>query len=63
MQKRRAQTEARISIVRNGFIGNPGTGRSFAQRRMDTAWAIFTHNVWVVARMPEKEEQELLKTG
>jgi len=63
MQKRRAQTEARISIVKNGFIGNPGTGRSFAQRRMDTAWAIFTHNVWVVARMPEKEEQELLKTG
>ena len=63
MQKRRAQTEARISIVRNGFIGNPGAGRSFGQRRMDTAWAIFTHNVWVVARMPEKEEQELLKTG
>ena len=63
MQKRRAQTEARISIVRNGFIGNPGTGRSFGQRRMDTAWAIFTHNVWVVARMPKKEEQELLKTG
>jgi len=63
MQKRRGQTEARISIVRNGFIGNPGTGRSFAQRRMDTAWAIFTHNVWGVARMPEKEEQELLKTG
>ena len=63
MQKRRGQTEGRISIVRNGFIGNPGAGRSFGQRRMDTAWAILTHNVWVVARMPEKEGQELLKTG
>lgn len=62
MQKRRAQTEARISILRNGFIGNPGNGRSFRQRAMDTAWAILTHDLWVVARLPEKQ-LELAKAG
>lgn len=62
MQKRRAQTEARISILRNGFIGNPGNGRSFRQRSMDTAWAVLTHDLWVVARQPERE-QELAKAG
>jgi len=62
-QKRRAQTEGRISILKNRFIGNPASGRSFEQRQMDVGWAVFSHNLWVVARMPEKEEQELLKTG
>jgi hypothetical protein len=61
MQKRRAQTEGRISILKNGFIGNPASGRSFEQRRMDAGWAVFSHNLWVLSRMPE--EEKLLKTG
>jgi hypothetical protein len=63
MQKRRAQTEGRISIVRNGFVGNPASGKSFDQRERDLAWAIFSHNLWVLARLPEAEEDGLLKTG
>jgi len=63
MQKRRAQTEGRISIVRNGFVGNPASGKSFAQRERDLAWAVFSHNLWVLARLPEAEEDGLLKTG
>jgi hypothetical protein len=63
MQKRRAQTEGRIAIVRNGFVGNPASGKSFEQRRRDLAWAVFSHNLWVLARLPEAEEDGLLKTG
>ena len=63
MQKRRAQTEGRISIVRNGFVGNPASGKSFEQRERDLAWAVFSHNLWVLARLPEAKEDELLKTG
>jgi len=61
LQKRRAQTEARISILKNRFIRNPASGRSFDQRRMDVGWAVLSHNLWVLARMPE--EKKLLKTG
>ena len=63
MQKRRAQTEGRIAIVRNGFVGNPASGKSFEQRERDLAWAVFSHNLWVLARLPEAKEDELLKTG
>jgi len=63
MQKRRAQTEGRIAIVRNGFVGNPASGKSFEQRERDLAWAVFSHNLWVLARLPEAEEDGLLKTG
>ena len=63
LQKRRAQTEGRIAIVRNGFVGNPASGKSFEQRERDLAWAVLTHNLWVLARLPEAQEDELLKTG
>jgi hypothetical protein len=63
LQKRRAQTEGRIAIVRNGFVGNPASGKSFEQRERDLAWAVFSHNLWVLARLPEAQEDELLKTG
>ncbi len=63
LQKRRAQTEGRIAIVRNGFVGNPASGKSFEQRGRDLAWAVFTHNLWVLARLPGAEEDELLKAG
>ncbi len=65
MQKRRSQTEARISILRNGFIGNPSSGRSFEQRSKDVAWAVLTHNLWVLARLPVEEvkKEKLKKAG
>ena len=33
------------------------------QRERDLAWAVFSHNLWVLARLPEAEEDGLLKTG
>lgn len=63
LQKRRAQTEGRIAIVRNGFVGNPASGKSFEQRERDLSWAVFAHNLWALARLPDAQEDELLKTG
>lgn len=50
-QKRRAQTEARVAIVKNCFIGNPAGSRVFEYRLRQTAWAILAHNLRVLARL------------
>jgi len=51
-QKRRGQTEARIGILKNGFLGNPLKSKGFASRQMSVAWAVLAHNLWVIARLP-----------
>jgi hypothetical protein len=50
-QRRRAQTEGRVAIVKNGFIGNPVASRDFGYREKGVAWAILTHNLWLLARL------------
>lgn len=55
-QTRRAQTEARIAIFKNGFLGRPMRSKGFAHRKNRVAWAVLTHNLWVIARMPMAEE-------
>jgi hypothetical protein len=50
--KRRGGTEARIAIFKNVFLGNPAAGRSMAARERACGWAVLTHNLWVLARLP-----------
>lgn len=50
-QRRRAQTEGRVAIVKNGFIGNPAASRDFGYREKGVAWAILAHNLWLLARL------------
>ncbi len=57
-QKRRAQTEGRIGIVKNSFLGNPSKGKSFNSRNLSTAWSVLSHNLWVLARLPDIESQK-----
>ncbi|MCF6335415.1 MAG: hypothetical protein L3J12_06715 [Spirochaetales bacterium] len=57
-QKRRAQTEGRIGIVKNSFLGNPSKGKSFNSRNLSTAWSVLSHNLWVLARLPEADVGE-----
>jgi hypothetical protein len=51
LQRRRAQTEARIGILKANFLGDriPTKGH-LAQQRF-VAWATLAHNVWVLARL------------
>jgi len=49
-QKRRAQTEARISILKHRFIGPTIPAKGIKRQKKHVAWSILTHNLWVIAR-------------
>ena len=51
LQRRRAQTEARIGILKRGFLGRPMRARGFEHRELALAWGVLTHNLWVLARL------------
>jgi len=51
-QKRRAQTEARIAIFKREFLGRPLRSKGFDHRELITTWAVFIHDLWMIARRP-----------
>lgn len=51
LQRRRAQTEARIGILKQGFLGRPMRAKGFAHRELALAWGVLTHNLWMLARL------------
>ncbi len=57
MQKRRSQTEARISIFKNGFLGSPLLSKGHANQAREVAWNVLTHNLWVMARRPKSKAE------
>lgn len=58
IQKRRSQTEGRIGIFKNQFLGKPLRVKGLLHRERAVAWAVFTHNLWVIARLPQAEEKQ-----
>ena len=52
LQKRRSQTEARIGIFKNGFLGSPLLSKGHANQEREAAWNVLAHNLWVIARLP-----------
>ena len=63
MQKRRSQTEARISIFKNGFLGGTLLSKGYANQNREIAWSVLTHNLWVIARLPKREARALAKAS
>jgi hypothetical protein len=57
MQRRRAQTEGRIGIFKNGFLGRPMRAKGFAHRELALAWGVLTHNSWMLARMSKSHKK------
>lgn len=55
LQRRRAQTEGRIGILKNQFLGRPLRAKGFRNRERALGWAVLAHNLWVLARMPKIE--------
>jgi len=55
---RRSQTEARIGIIKNKFIGNVIKAKGFNNQELHISWAILAHNLWVLSRLPMKEITE-----
>ena len=59
MQRRRAQTEGRIGIFKNGFLGRPMRAKGFGHREIQVAWGVLTHNLWVIARLPVVKRRQV----
>jgi hypothetical protein len=57
IQRRRAQSEARIAILKNAFLGNPLKRRGFANRELQVGWSVLSHNLWLLARLEPAEEE------
>jgi len=51
LQRRRGQTEGRVAILKNVFVGQPARSKGYKQRALSVSWAVLTHNLWVMARM------------
>jgi len=58
LQNRRAQTEARVAIFKNAYLGRPLRSKGFGHKQNTVAWGVFTHNLWVLARMALAQERE-----
>lgn len=50
-QKRRGQTEGRIGIFKNCFLGRPLRSKGFSNRKMKIGLCVLTHNLWLLARL------------
>jgi len=51
LQRRRAQTEGRIGILKKGFLGRPMRAKGAEHRELGLAWGVLTHNLWMLARL------------
>jgi hypothetical protein len=51
LQRRRGQTEGRISIVKNVFLNGRMRSKGFTHRALTVTWTVLAHNLWVLARM------------
>jgi hypothetical protein len=57
LQRRRAQTEGRVGILKNVFLGQPMRSKGFAHRQLTVTWTVLVHNLWVIARLPQVKEE------
>ena len=58
-QKRRAQTEWRIGILKNVFLQGVPRAKGFKNRELQVDWAVLAHNLWVAARLPWTSKQQV----
>ena len=63
MQRRRGQTEARISIFKRGFLGRPMRAKGFEHRQLALAWGVLTHNLWMLGRMTKVKKEKKRKSA
>ena len=56
LQRRRAQIEGRLSIVKNVFLSGRVRSKGFTHRERTVTWTVLVHNLWVLARMQLRAE-------
>ena len=57
LQRRRAQTEGRVGIIKNRFSAGRMRNKGFAHRQLTVTWIVLVHNLWVLARMRQSMAQ------
>lgn len=62
-QKRRSQTEGRIGIFKSKFIGSKIQRKGFENGEKKILWSIFTHNIWVIARIAIENKESKLEAA
>lgn len=63
LQQRRSQTEARLSIFKNGFLGSPLLSKGHGNQKRAVAWCVLAHNLWVIARREQGPARALRKAS
>lgn len=61
LQRRRGQTEGRISIIKNVFLDGQVRSKGFTHRALTVTWTVLVHNLWVLARMQLRAQTERTK--
>jgi len=56
LSKRRGQTEARIGIFKNVFLGAPLLAKGYENQARQVAWAALAHNLWLLTDLPVKRK-------
>ena len=63
VQQRRSQPEARVSIFKTGFLSSPLLSQGYGNQQREVAWSVLAHNLWVVARLPQRQAPALAKAS
>ena len=63
LHQRRGQTEARIAIFKNAFLGAPLLAKGHENQGRLVAWNVLTHNLWLLAGLPKREPRALSKAS
>ena len=58
LQRRRAQTEGRVAILKNVFMGGRLLCKGFTARERTVTWTVLVHNLWVLARLQREHAQQ-----
>ena len=61
--QRRGQTEARIAIFKNAFLGSPLLAKGHRNQARLVAWNVLTHDLWLLAGLEKKEKVAFRKAG
>jgi IS5 family transposase len=56
LQRRRAQIEGRVSIIKNVFLSGRLRCKGFAHRERTVTWTVLVHNLWVLARRQRRPQ-------
>jgi len=63
LQRRRGQTEARIAIFKNAFLGAPLLAKGYENQARLVAWNVLTHDLWLLAGLKKREKTVFRKAA